>query len=480
MRLVIRVLFLGALILASAVLPLVAGGRIRAAVLAGDTVKIVVVTAGDSAGGVDEAARRAGESVAAAQLLGLTEQDVIFLAYPELGLLQIYNAASPTDVISSKAGQTQTYGSRGLGGMDFHRYRFGSPGPYNRVTMEQDIRTLLNDYQPEEVYTVSHFDTHPDHLVTALLVTEALVSLKRSGTALSTKLYQGIVWPPTADNWPEAGVGGCAANVPFSVHQMQTQLEWKRTLRAVVAGDLKCQAMDAYPSQVTTHLLSFARKDEFFWLSDFGVNLAITAQVSASSEASANSRMKAVDGFADGAPHDASREWVSASQLSGAWLQLDWPAPVSVAQVNLYDRPLGGENVLAGTLSFSDGTSIAVGALPTDGKLLPVTFAPKTVTWVRFTIDQATGTAAGLSELQVLGVPAQSTANIAPHFLEGPGGNSDNAILSAQTANFSVVAHDLNGDAVQYEWSADGGTIQGSGATAVFTPPAVTQITVFT
>src|SRR5882672_3220319 len=499
MRLVIRVLFLGALILASAVLPqfaaaktilvfaphpddeaLIAAGRIRTAVLAGDTVKIVVVTAGDSAGGVDEAARRAGESVAAAQLLGLTEQDVIFLGYPELGLLQIYNAASPTDGITSKAGQTQTYGNRGLGGMDFHRYRFGSPGPYNRVTMEQDIRTLLNDYQPDEVYTASHFDTHPDHLVTALLVTEALVSLKRSGTALSTKLYQGIVWPPTADNWPEAGAGGCPPNVPFSPLQMQTQLEWKRTLRAVVAGDLKCQVIDAYPSQVTTHLLSFARKDEFFWLSDFGVNLAITAQVSASSEASANSRMKAVDGFADGAPHDASREWVSASQLSGAWIQLDWSAPVSVAQVNLYDRPDRGENVLAGTLSFSDGTSIAVGALPPDGKLLPVTFAPKTVSWVRFTIDQATGTAAGLSEIQVLGVPAQSAANIATHFLEGPGGNTDTAILSAQTATFSVLAHDLNGDAVQYEWSADGGTIQGSGATAVFTPPAVTQITVFT
>src|SRR6266850_471996 len=497
MRLVIRALFLGAAILACALLPqfaaaktilvfaphpddetLVAAGRVRAAVLAGDTVKIVVVTAGDSSGGVDEAARRAGESVAAAQLLGLTEQDVIFLGYPELGLLQIYNAASPTDVITSKAGQTQTYGNRGLGGMDFHRYRFGSPGPYNRVTMEQDIRTLLNDYQPDEVYTASHFDTHPDHLVTALLVTEALVSLKRSGTALSTKLYQGIVWPPTSDNWPEAG--GCAPNVPFPALQMQTQLEWKRTLRAVVAGDLKCRAIDAYPSQVTTHLLSFARKDEFFWLSDFGVNLAITAQVSASSEASANSRMSAVDGFADGAPHDATREWVSAGQLAGAWIQLNWSTSVSVAQVNLYDRPLGGENVLAGTLSFSDGTSIAVGALPTDGKLLPVTFAPKTVTWVRFTIDQAEGTAAGLSEIQVLGVPAQSTANVAPHFLEGPGGNTDTAILSAQTATFSVLAHDLNGDAVQYEWSADGGTIQGSGSTAVFTPPAVTQSTVFT
>src|SRR5882672_9080093 len=270
MRLVIRVLFLGALILASAVLPqfaaaktilvfaphpddetLVAGGRIRAAVLAGDTVKIVVVTAGDSAGGVDEAARRAGESVAAAQLLGLTEQDVIFLAYPELGLQQIYNAASPTDVITSKAGQTQTYGNRGLGGMDFHRYRFGSPGPYNRVTVEQDLRTLLQDYPPDEVYTLSNVDTDLDHQATALFVTDALVALKRSGTALFTKLYHGIIWPPTlaGDNWPEAG--GCAPNVPFSALQMQTQLEWKRTLRAVVLADLKCQAINAYPSQVT-------------------------------------------------------------------------------------------------------------------------------------------------------------------------------------------------------------------------------------
>jgi len=140
---------------------------------------------------------------------------------------------------------------------------------------------------------------------------------------------------------------------------MQTQLEWKRTLRAVVPADLKCQVIGAYTSQVTTHLLSFARKDEFFWLNDFGANLAITATVTASSENTAQGRLRAVDGFVDGAPHDGTREWVSANQLSGAWIQLDWAAPVSVAQVNLHDRPDGSENVLAGTLSFSDGTSIA-------------------------------------------------------------------------------------------------------------------------
>jgi hypothetical protein len=320
---------------------------------------------------------------------------------------------------------------------------------------------------------------HPDHQAAAVFVTEALVALKRSGAALSTRLNQGIVWTPSQDNWPEAG--GCSPDTPFPPPQMETQLEWKRALRSVVEANLKCQAIGAYSSQANAHLLSFARKDEFFWVSDFGANLALTAQVTASSENTAQGGLRAVDGFVDGANHDPAREWVSANQLAGAWLQLDWPAAVSVSQVNLHDRPLGGENVLAGTLSFSDGSSLAVGALPVDGKLLALTFAPKTVSWVRFTIDQAQGTAAGLSEIQVLGVPAaQSAANVAPHILEGPGGNSDKAIISAETATFSVQAHDLNGDTLQYQWSADGGTIQGSGASAVFTPPAVTASTLFT
>src|ERR1700741_1270027 len=70
---------------------LVAGGLVLAAVLAGDTVKMIVVTNGDLSG-VDAGLRRQAESVAAEQVLGLTEQDVIFLGYPEGSLPQISNA----------------------------------------------------------------------------------------------------------------------------------------------------------------------------------------------------------------------------------------------------------------------------------------------------------------------------------------------------------------------------------------------------
>ena len=76
--------------------------------------KIVVVTNGDFPG-VQTGLARQVESVNAAQVLGLTEQNVIFLGYPDGALMQIYNAPSPTDVITSNAGQTQTYGNRGHG-----------------------------------------------------------------------------------------------------------------------------------------------------------------------------------------------------------------------------------------------------------------------------------------------------------------------------------------------------------------------------
>src|SRR3989449_1828711 len=110
---------------------------------------------------------------------------------------------------------------------------------------------------------------------------------------------------------------------------------------------------------------------------------------------------------------------------------------------------------------------------------MPVIFSPKTVTWVRFTIDRSEGTAACISEIQVLGFPATSTANVAPHFIASPAANAD-TITSLQPANFFGLAHDLNCDAVQYQWCADGGSLQGSGTTAVFTPPAVAASTVFT
>jgi len=69
----------------------------------------------------------------------------------------------------------------------------------------------------------------------------------------------------------------------------------------------------------------------------------------------------------------------------------------------LFDRPNTVDNVMAGTLLFSDGSSVAVGTLPNDGTAISVLFPARTVVWMRFRVDQAVGSNIGLAELQAYG-----------------------------------------------------------------------------
>lgn len=94
-------------------------------------------------------------------------------------------------------------------------------------------------------------------------------------------------------------------------------------------------------------------------------------------------------------------EW----EATGAnpWVQLDWDAPQKIRQIVLFDRELTTDNITSATLSFSDGSSIAVGALPTDGKPFVVNFGEKSVSWARLTINSFSGSNPGLGEFVVMG-----------------------------------------------------------------------------
>jgi len=142
-------------------------------------------------------------------------------------------------------------------------------------------------------------------------------------------------------------------------------------------------------------------------------NVAGSAAVTASSEnpADGQTAAKAVDGVASGYPAAASAEWATRGGRAGSWLGLAFAAPVVLDRVVLFDRPNADDQVTAGTLAFSDGTSVAVPALANDGSATTVTFPARTTSSLRFTATGVSGSTrnVGLAELQ-----AWTVASAAP------------------------------------------------------------------
>ena len=75
--------------------------------------------------------------------------------------------------------------------------------------------------------------------------------------------------------------------------------------------------------------------------------------------------------------------------------------------VRLYDKLNMRDQVMSGTLSFSDGSTLPVGRLQNDGQAgTVIAFPPKTVTWMKLTIDKVSrGTVhAGLGQFEVYAI----------------------------------------------------------------------------
>lgn len=106
----------------------------------------------------------------------------------------------------------------------------------------------------------------------------------------------------------------------------------------------------------------------------------------------------------DGITRVVTGDWASKGELN-PWVQLSWDEPVTADEITVFDRANLVDNANAGTLTFSDGTTVDVSGLPQDGTGKNVTFDLKTFEWVRFQVDGGIGSNVGLSEIQVQAIP---------------------------------------------------------------------------
>jgi LmbE family N-acetylglucosaminyl deacetylase len=135
-----------------------------------------------------------------------------------------------------------------------------------------------------------------------------------------------------------------------------------------------------------------------------GTNVAPSATITASSQNTADGQtaVKAVDGAIDGYPGDYTREWATAGGNAGSHINLAFPSPVTLNRVVLYDRPNSDDQITAGTLAFSDGTTVTVPSLDNAGQATAINFTARSTTSLRLTVTNVSGTTVnvGLAEFQ--------------------------------------------------------------------------------
>ena len=250
-------------------------GIIAQAVARGEPVQVVFMTNGDAVDGTVAGYQRQGEAVTGESILGVPENDLIFLGYPDGGLSTIYSnyIALGTRFVSPN-GISATYGNRGLGHIDYHTYRFGVAADYNRANILTDLQSILTTFLPDQILVTSEFDVHPDHSTTYQLVKLAVAAVNSSNPSYIPTIHKTIVhW--SDGSWPSP-MDPTSYFTPIPNLTPDTGLAWSNRESLDVPVSMqsntcsvnpKCQAISAHASQSgISSLGGYIHKDEFFFV----------------------------------------------------------------------------------------------------------------------------------------------------------------------------------------------------------------------
>ncbi|KAL8279274.1 hypothetical protein RQP46_008311 [Phenoliferia psychrophenolica] len=141
------------------------------------------------------------------------------------------------------------------------------------------------------------------------------------------------------------------------------------------------------------------------------IDWARYATATASSSAYQQSGYKAIDGIVGGyttSGGDPYSEWSTASGKVGSTLTLSWASPVTLQNLQIFDRPNLNDWCTGATVKFSDGSAVVVPSLNNNGAATNLNLNQSiTTTSLIFTVTSvgASTSSVGLSELKAFTLP---------------------------------------------------------------------------
>ncbi len=240
---------------------LLAAGVIERSVQAGLRVEVILITNGDYTCERDGYQREA-ESIAALDFLGVAENRVHFLGYPDGALARLGDSPllplDHRDATGQCLARTGTYADRSAGRFDEHTARTGAPSEWTAEALTSDLAALLLKLRPKEVFLPHGIDEHSDHAMTYLFFRRAIDRLAIAPALVHRGIvHAGACWPSDCVQYFTPEVPTPPLPAPLTGYLPSERLP--------VNAERKRQAIAKYSSQMSPWLTSFARADEVFY-----------------------------------------------------------------------------------------------------------------------------------------------------------------------------------------------------------------------
>lgn len=393
-----------------------AGATIQHFVDAGSEVYVAFVTNGDSIGLSSE---RLYEAVACMDELGVPRENVYFLGYgDDWQGTHLYNRA-PDEAALSLIGRDRTYGTAGL--RDFATEQTGEAHLYTRANCLSDIRTLVDLLFPDVIFCID-YDPHADHRMTSLLFEEAMGQLLNENPAYRPQVFKGLTyltgWVGPRDFYTRPMTQTVSPDEP--TWPLGTPAyRWSERVRFPVPAGYASYTLRAnrvyalhslYPSQsATLFTASVANSDQVFFERATDSLLYGEQIEAASGDASVLTDFKLFDTTDVRETRFDAGVWTPAE--GQRTVRCTFSSPQSLNTLTLWDNPDPAQNVLAATLTLSDGTVVEIPALDPLGASTTISFEQRDgIEWAELTLRQVEGDAAGLTEWELALREARDTA----------------------------------------------------------------------
>lgn len=190
--------------------------------------------------------QRVQEARNAVRVLGIPDDHLYFLGYPDGGLMSLFTTNFATPYFDPETGVSRVYLPQALSvGAD-----------YTGRALERDLRQVLNRSRPDLVLAPAPQDFHPDHHALSYIASRLMDERGQENQLRYWVVHGGLEWPIPK---------GLHENLPLTLPPRADKLPWKRTLLTPEQKAQKLRAINEYHTQTRVmgrFMRAFVRKNE--------------------------------------------------------------------------------------------------------------------------------------------------------------------------------------------------------------------------